>query len=75
MKNIPYSDVSRALLAIAPGLWEGRAAERQGSTTSVAKTEGGDLTKWQPAMPEGLARTFLTELCRLTSFKVPAPVA
>src|ERR1043166_700307 len=44
-------------------------------TISVAKTEASGIEYWQPAMGQELATMMITELTRLTNFKVLESVA
>src|SRR5256885_703476 len=44
-------------------------------TIVVAKTEPSNIAGWQPAMGEGLAEMLITELTKLTNFKVLESVA
>src|SRR5438067_2490668 len=44
-------------------------------TIVVAKTEASAVAGWQPAMGEGLAEMLITELTKLTNFKVLESVA
>jgi len=44
-------------------------------TIVVAKTEPSGVSGWQPAMGEGLAQMLITELTKLTNFKVLESVA
>src|SRR5206468_8086660 len=64
-----------SLLLFAFGLCQGQAADKKIPTISVAKTESTGVAYWQPAMGEGLAQMFITELSSLANFKVLESVA
>jgi curli biogenesis system outer membrane secretion channel CsgG len=58
-------------LTVAFGIAKTHAAP----TIVVAKTEASNVAGWQPAMGEGLAEMLITELTKLTNFKVLESVA
>ncbi len=66
---------SLGALAIALGASSLTGAEKAVPTISVAKTESGGIAGWQPAVGDGLAQMLITELSKLSNFKVLESVA
>jgi curli biogenesis system outer membrane secretion channel CsgG len=62
-------------LTIALTVAFGVAKTHAAPTIVVAKTEASNIAGWQPAMGEGLAEMLITELTKLTNFKVLESVA
>src|SRR5438876_4054118 len=72
MRKSTYLLFTVPALALAFGTFVSQAAP----TISVAKTEATTgVAGWQPAMGQGLAEMIITELSRLTNFKVLESVA
>src|SRR6478609_7156911 len=67
--NILFSLTAAVTLAF------GIARSYAAPTIVVAKTEASNIAGWQPAMGEGLAEMLITELTKLTNFKVLESVA
>ena len=63
------------LLTLALGVFHAQAGDHPAPTISVAKTESSGVASWQPAMGEGLAQMIITEMSRLSNFKVLESVA
>src|SRR5215831_16063262 len=67
--NVLFSVAAALTFAI------GSVRSHSGPTIVVAKTEASNIAGWQPAMGEGLAEMLITELTKLTNFKVLESVA
>src|SRR6476646_4079756 len=72
MRRINVLVIVTAALTLAIGTVSSHAAP---PTIVVAKTEASAIAGWQPAMGEGLAEMLITELTKLTNFKVLESVA
>src|SRR5256885_16471900 len=72
MRRIQVLFSATTALTLALGTLQSHATA---PTIVVAKTEASAVAGWQPAMGEGLAEMLITELTKLTNFKVLESVA
>ncbi len=73
--NTTFKLTILVVFAAISTLFQCHGADKQPATISVAKTEGSAISGWQPAMGEGLAHMLITELSKLSNFKVLESVA
>src|SRR6516165_6217603 len=72
-KNIAVQLGLISAMLAAAGVDQGWAAERP--TIAVARTESSRISKWQPALGEGLAQMITTELVKSGRFNVMESLA